>query len=360
MALGGTQASESILMIQAPTWEVNPTVPVSFFEEEYQKDPNKFNCEFGAQFTDTLSAWLEDEQILTPCLDLQLRPETRGRGRVANYMGLDVAVVNDRTALVLTRPEGDKIKLVYHEQWQAGVDWQELNPHLPEGPWFPYAENLKQVRALDFDMIAEWIAEVHKRFYVAEGLFDQWTGISLEQSLVKLGLTEVHSKQFTRNESGMMFQAFKQFLYHNKLWLYDHPCKDSTGGDHPAKHSKHIQELLELEASFEGKGFISVEAPKIRGKHDDFSDALVRSVWLSSQAMKKGAADGGQAAALSVARQGVGFDPYNQDNWINGQIPVGPLSNAGATLHRQIVSGSPRLTQRPSGALLRRMRGRGR
>lgn len=355
MALSGTKG---ILMIQAPTWEVNPTVPVSFFEEQYAKDPSKFMCEFGAQFTDTLSAWIEDDEVLRPCLDLQLRPEVRGKSRVPHFLGLDVAVVGDRTAVVLTRPEGGRVRLVYHEQWQAGVPWQDINPHLPEGPWFDYAKTLQGVHKLDFEQIAEWLSELSKRFLIEKGLFDQWSGISLEQSLQRRNLTDIESKQFTRNESGLMFQGFKQLLYHEKLLLYDFPSRDTTNGAIPNKHSMHIQELLELEASFEGKGVLHVEKPKIRGKHDDFSDALVRSVWLSYQSLGKGAAlGGGSNGASGPARRGVGWDPTNPANWDPTQAAVHgtPLMRPGGLIP---PANSPYVTQRPHGSLARRMRGR--
>jgi hypothetical protein len=131
----------------------------------------------------------------------------------------------------------------------------------------------------------------------------------------------------------------------------------STSGAVPNKHSIHIQELLELEASFEGKGVLHVQKPAIRGKHDDFSDALVRSVWLSHESMGKDARPGGvgPGAAGLAARAGVGWDPSNPANWVNGQMPAPAF---GAVSGRIPVTGSPYQTQRPHGALARRLRGR--
>lgn len=39
-----------ILMIQAPTWEVNPQVPLAFLEKAYNRNPNDFRSELGAEF----------------------------------------------------------------------------------------------------------------------------------------------------------------------------------------------------------------------------------------------------------------------------------------------------------------------
>jgi hypothetical protein len=38
------------LVIQAPTWEVNPAIPSEFYQERYRESPRLFYQEFGAQF----------------------------------------------------------------------------------------------------------------------------------------------------------------------------------------------------------------------------------------------------------------------------------------------------------------------
>lgn len=290
--VGGT-ASRDILMVQAPTWEVNPQVPIGFLENHHGKDPVSFATEFGAEFTDRVMSWIEREKDLMVCIDKDLRPSTKGKPRVGHSMGLDLAVKGDRTSVALTRPDGDQIRLIYHEEWQAGRDWYELNPHLEE-PIVPYAKELHTTDILDFDAIAEWIKVLSKRFYIVDGLFDQWQGISFQQTLDKSGLKQIESKQFTRDETSRMFDAFKTLMYHGRLLLYDYTIRDVTYDDEESdisnsvldeggvvKHSPYIKQLLELRAERKSKKIVSVEAPSGANKHDDFADALVRSVWLS-------------------------------------------------------------------------------
>lgn len=368
-ARSGLSGSDDILMIQAPTWEVNPTVPSDFLAGEYKKNPDIFNCEYGAQFSDSVKAWIEDPEILKPCLDPQLKPEEKSKPRIAHFMGLDLAVKKDRTAIALVRPENDKYKLVYHEQWQAGVPWEKLNPHL-SAPWFPYAKTLEGEETLKFEAIADWIKALHSRFYITEGLFDQWSGASFEQSLQKRDLNHIVSQYFSKSDSSLMYNAVKQLVYHEKLWLYNYPCNlNSTDERYKSlKNSFHIQELLELEAKIEGKTMVVVEAPQVNGKHDDFSDAFVRAVWLCMQAVGKNkgqgmnfgkgsilAGGGGMAGGLY---RGVGFDPANEDNWVNGMPPaVSALPpNVSGQLRAIRDPGSPAVSQRPSSALQRRLR----
>ena len=57
-AMGGGDAAENMLAIQAPTWEVNPTISANVFKEAYAYDPRMFFQEFGAEFSDRTLGWL--------------------------------------------------------------------------------------------------------------------------------------------------------------------------------------------------------------------------------------------------------------------------------------------------------------
>lgn len=291
LAKAQDEGSKSTLMFQIPSWEVNPTIPKDFLEAEFAKNPENFRCEYGAEFSDTIKSWISDESILEPSLDYEHRPVTSGRPREPHYMGLDLAVAGDGTAAVLTRPVAidentTKIELVYHEEWRPNFAWDELNPHLI-APFVPYAKNLNDIDVLDFDKIAEWLEILTRKFYIPEGVYDQWSAHAFDQVLAKKRVENISSQKFTAQDSGMMYNAFKELLYSEKLILYDYPCILNSDATHK-KHAPYIAELLTLEATAESKNKLIVQAPQIPGMHDDFSDALVRSVWLSLQAMSKG------------------------------------------------------------------------
>lgn len=285
IAMSGLQGSEDIFMVQAPTWEVNPTVPADYYRGEYNRSPEKFMCEFGAEFSDSIKSWIDDQEAFKRCIDPDLRPETRGRPKQHHFLGLDLGLKEDRTSVVLTRPEDDRIKLVYHEEWQASAKWTDLNPHLVE-PLHPYAKTLESVEVLDFDAITEWIEELSRRFYIEEGMFDQYSGYALEQALKKKGLGRIHTEKFSSIESSSMFESWKQMMYYEKHWLYNYPS--DMNAQTSEKFAPYLKELLELEARKVSKHIIDVQAPQIRGKHDDFSDAYIRSAWLSMQKVSSG------------------------------------------------------------------------
>lgn len=278
LAMHGGEGSEKLLAVQAPTWEINPTVPASYYKQKYHSDPVVFAVEHGAQFSDQVTGWIERESDLMSCVDTQLRPKLLGPSRMPHQMGIDVGLVEDGTAVVITHVEGDTVVLDYHECWYAGTDWRESNPHLDGVYSTLYSKTLANVERLDFDEIAEWIASLTKKFHITEGLFDRWNGIPLEQALHKRGLKQFKTEFFTRDQSSKIFQSAKMFIFDEKLRLYDYPTDPGS-----KKHSPLIAELLTLQARQISKNLVMVEKPKKAGAKDDLSDALVRSIWLSTE-----------------------------------------------------------------------------
>jgi intein/homing endonuclease len=288
LALSNGIASSNMLMIQAPTWEVNPTIDPMEYEIEFAKDPNGFETEYGAQFSDRIRGWIENAHDLLDCCVADLRPLIRGNPREPFFAGLDFALVKDGTSISLTHINNGKIQLGYHEMWYAGRNWKEINPHLST-PLVPYALTLQDQSKLDLDEIINWLVIISKRFYIQRGLFDQWAGIIFEQKLHKAGLIQFDMKNFTTSDSSVMYQTAKMLMYSRQLALYDYPLPeiDNSLASIQIRHSPHIRELLELQATSGGKNILVVEAPDMLGKHDDFSDSLVRSAYLAAEYIRE-------------------------------------------------------------------------
>lgn len=282
LAMSKGPGSENLLAIQAPTWEVNPTIAPSYYRQKYHADPAVFMTEHGAQFSDRVRGWIEREQDLTACIDPNQRPLEVGVPRMPHQMGIDIGLIGDGTAFVITCVDGGKIVLAYHELWEAGKDWRESNPHLSTFSC-DYVRGLKDVERLDFDTIAEHIQSLTKRFYITDGIFDRWNGIPLEQNLIKRGLNQFKSEFFNRDAKSKMFQAAKMLMFDQSVALYDYPLPREGGS--ASKHSPLIQELLTLQAEQYSKNLVEVKAPAGAGYHDDLSDALIRAIWLSQERM---------------------------------------------------------------------------
>lgn len=290
MAMAGGRASQDMLAIQAPSWEVNPTIPASYFESKYVKDPTVFFTEFGGVFSDRTRGWIEREDDLLACVDPGHRPMTQAPAKRPHFVGIDLGLVGDGTAIAIGHIEllGGESKIVLDvvDQIKAG-----------EGDY-------EDVDRLDFDEVARWVHSYSRRFYMSEGLFDQWSGIAFEQALAKKGLAQLKSQHFTKNLTSEIFRNFKDMMWDKRLVLYDWPLPQNT----TVSHCDYIQELLELQAQYHTKYVTTVAAPNVDGKHDDRSDAIVRMVWLASQNLGNArlimGVQGGRAAAMQGARNG--------------------------------------------------------
>lgn len=281
LSLTKDKASSNMLMLQAPTWEINPTLSSEYYAVEYAKDPKSFDTEHGASFSDRVRGWIENHADLTDCITDKLKPISRGLPREPYFAGVDFGIVKDGTAIALSHVINGKIEVAYHEVWYAGKNWKEINPHLTN-PLVPYAYELQNMNRIDIDEIVSWFVALSKRFLILKGVFDQWAGPIFEQKLHKSGLTQIEMKNFSVNESSQIYQMAKMLMYARQLSIYDYPLPSSSLLDVKGKlHSPMIQELLELQSRSGGKNITVVEAPNMPGKHDDMSDALVRSLSLA-------------------------------------------------------------------------------
>jgi len=269
---GGT-ASNNMLCIEAPTWEVNPTIPAHEFEKHYVKDPRVFFTEYGGQFTDRTRGWIEDSRDLLACIEPSLRPKVKAPPRSPHFMGIDIALVGDYSALAIGHnDEKGNVVLDHMARIRAG-----------EGE-FAHLERL------EFDDVADWVYNYSRKFFISEGMFDQWAGIPFEQALAKRGLKQLKAIHHTRTLSSQLFQNFKDMMFDRRLVLYDWPIPEDEGQD----HCDYIEELLELQAEMVSKYVIKVEAPQVEGKFDDYSDAIVRMVWIATNHSSKILSFGGQ------------------------------------------------------------------
>lgn len=264
IGMSGGKPAEDMLCIQAPTWEVNSSIEASFLESSYAKGATVFATEFGAEFSDRTRGWIERKDDLKACVRLDARPVVRGAPRYPHFLGLDLGLVGDGTAVAIGHNDSDGvIHLDMVEQMKAG-----------EGK---YSDRER----LEFDEVADWVLDLSKKFYIQEGIFDQWAGIPFEQALMKRGLNQMKATPMTKILASQMYQNFKDMMWDKRLALYNWPIPQ--GED----FCDYLKELTELQAQYVSKYVTVVEAPNMEGKHDDRSDALVRMVWLASNKMSR-------------------------------------------------------------------------
>jgi hypothetical protein len=260
-----SEASTNMLCIRAPTWEINPSVPVSRFKAEYEKDPQGFYQEYGAEFVAGSSSFFRDPRDIDSCVNLQLKRRKRGIKGRTYFAGIDVGLATDGTSIAIGHIEtclvtGRKtivIDVVDHIQAKYG-EHEEYNK-------------------LNFDEVATWIDNYSKNFYIANGIFDQANGIVLEQTLARMGSTQYKMQKFSPSMKNEMWRTLRDYVFSGGISFYM-----PDGPEQPKMQQTYLEELKTLEETRSGSR-ISVEAPRGPGLHDDRADAICRMVWLATQ-----------------------------------------------------------------------------
>ena len=274
------EGAENLLVIQAPSWEINGTLAPSYLKGRYNMDPIVYDCEFGGNFSERIKAWMPEDYLRRVIVSDLVKKDV-GKVRVPHFVGLDVGFKGDGTALAICHVEAeeqedgsfiDKIELDYVDSRAAGVP-----------PFEDYD-------ILDFELVSDWIKDVCNKFYVSQGLLDQHNGELVSQNLAKKGMPQFDLIYHTRQFNSKIYQNFMMLCIDKKLRLY----KDDIDS---YADSAYIEEILKLQVRQYSKNVIAVQAPQLKGHHDDESDAIMRAVWLASRAMKDGLVTGRHSQA---------------------------------------------------------------
>jgi len=321
-----SRESEKILMFQIPSWELWDGIDSSMLREAHRRNPDVFWCEIGAQFSDTVKAWMPHDAFIE-CIDPGLKKKMRGKPRTPYFMGVDIGLKKDMTAISITHVEYvkepifnvnnqiideitiPKYELDCIEVMQAGVG--EF-----EGAQF-----------LDFDQIGERIADLCKEFSIHKGLFDQYNGVPLKQNLDKKGLMMFDMVYFDRRLNSEIYNNWLLAVIDGKLRIYDEP--PAEGSD--KKFGPFVTEVMQLQSQFISKYITIVQAPEMEGCHDDRSDSFARSLWLASEYLTK-TKGAGEATSQQQAQAQMEAHTYNHYK----MMKMRGRAYAGYSTHREV------------------------
>jgi hypothetical protein len=269
------------LMIQAPTWEVDHTSSSKYLRGKYLENANTYMCEFGAEFSDRVSAWIENEQILRVNIVPGLKEKRQSYERIPHFMGVDVGLTNDGTAIAICH-------IVRKEVEGLPRDFIELDCIDVR---YPQDEDKEHFNPNE---MAEWIYTYSQKFFISKGIMDQYYGLSIIPVLHEKGMGQIEAVACTREYNSKVYQNLMSKMLDASLRI---PEEDEHVVDgRKVKDLELVRELLKLQATIHSKYMISVEAAEIKpeysikqgGYHDDLSDAFARAVYLATEYMAAG------------------------------------------------------------------------
>lgn len=253
---------DSMLMFNMYTSMINPTVDSSILRDEKKRNPQMFDCEYGAKFSDTVSSWM-DETSLNKVInkDLQIKPK-QGKHGVEYYMGIDYAGKNDGAAVSIVHRENEKIILDYADVYYGGqsdVYWENHDKRYDN-----VNELFRGYEIIPMQGFADEIKRLNELFPIKYGWFDQFNGYGLMEMLKQRGLHQFEMKSIGAGLNMQMYQYAKQMIHSELIEISNHPIL--------------IPQILSLEENKNGAK-VSVEAPKKIGLHDDLCDSFVQAIY---------------------------------------------------------------------------------
>lgn len=277
------------LMFKMYTAMANPRAPTAILKAAYRRDRTGFMCEYGGEFSDRVTAWIESETEFRKCV--YDRPVvTKGQREISYFIGVDLGFKNDGAAIAIVHKEGNKIILDYADVWFAGESdvWEDDDSiylgctKYRHKPLLKMADIVEEVKAL-----SRW-------FGIRAGMFDQAGGWGFQELLTGAGFNQIEMKHVNDTINSEIYDLLKRLYCEGLLDLYDHPIL--------------VPEMLSLEAERKSKGKVIVEAPNRKGAHDDISDAYARAVWLcynhnAKNGNKTATGAGGRRGGIPMTRQ---------------------------------------------------------
>lgn len=266
------EGNEDLLMLQAPTWEVDPELSTQFLKNSYNANPITFKSEYGAQFSDRLFGWLDDPEMLRKNVVPGLKIKERSMHRVPHFMGVDLGLKKDGTAITIghwMQEVTDGIKIDKLE-----VDYYGVRYAKDEGKEYFEPEEM-----------VEWIASFTKKFFITKGLFDQYYDMTMEPKLHRMGHKQFEARHFNDTLNSTVYQMLLSCLLSKTLRI---PEGDETiVNGIRSTDSELVTELLTLQAQQKSKYIIKVAAPDREGEHDDLSDSLARMIYIAHEYRNK-------------------------------------------------------------------------
>jgi hypothetical protein len=316
--------NDDLLTIQAPTWEIDPDLSTKYLKSKYQENPKVFKSEFGAEFSDEICAWIEDPIMVRQNIVPGLRYKVRSFDRVPHFVGIDIGLKGDGTAIVVGHWTKEKVENEILDRLE--VDCCDVRYAKDEGKDFFTPEEM-----------ADWIAEYKDRYYVVKGLMDQYYGMSIIPSLEKKGQKMYEYRHFSDTVNSSAYQNLLATMISSTLRLPEEAERIIDGK--PTTDSDLVLELLTLQSEQRSKYLIKVHAPDREDAHDDASDAFSRMVLVATEYKISGA--GHKISAPSTSGRAHDYRKSRVKDMMRASLnrPSGARGFGAPSMTRQGMSG---------------------
>lgn len=298
------EESDTTLMFQMYSAMLNPEIDSTVLKTEKRRNKFTFLTEYAAKFADNVSAWVDDEKQFMACVNINRNKTSRGEIATDYYLGLDLGLKNDGTAIAIGHKDNSTNKII--------IDYADVFYSSSSDIWdvekniYKSCVKYAGYEIIPVEIVANEIKELCKWFPIRSGWFDQYNGYALMEILHNAGLKQFYMEHVSDQLNSQIYSLFKS-LYCEKL--LDIPNDKLL-----------IDEILQLELEMKSKNNYKVRAPNKKGAHDDVSDAVARCIYcIYKNHKEKG--EKLTAGSVDVRAGNISYNQYrmqkNQQHGIN-------------------------------------------
>lgn len=255
---------ENYMTLKAPSWVWNNILLAKEFQNEYALDPNGFDCEYRANFVDSISNFILSEFVdLCTMQGVKFLPP-EGKADIIYAAALDAAFKGDRFAFTLLGWDGHRVKQYVMHTWQG--------------------TRQKPVQASE---VAKYVRNVMKDYKISRVFADQYAFQPLREIFGQYDIT-LEEMTFTNTVKKKIYYNLKNHIHNRTIDLLDNPIL--------------VGEIKQLQVEQTTTGTVRIGHPP--GGHDDCSDCTAIAAFaLSEKANALGIAEGDIAGGETLLVQ---------------------------------------------------------
>lgn len=253
------EENETILMFKLPSSYCDQTLVGSWLAYEKRSNPSNFMCEYGGEFGNAKDPWIEKNEYLDACVARE--DELKGLPNEEYFMGIDLAMKNDGTAIAIVHKNLERNKFIL----DLATVFYAKNSDVWNGafPYYQKCDKYRDSETLTLHDMADEIEYYCKWYPIRKGGYDQWCEGPISEELRKRGLMQFSSEQLNSVNNYQMYNLLKTLILEERIELY--------------RNEVLLREMMSLEATYKDGNRVTVQAPK--GGHDDLTDAVAKAVW---------------------------------------------------------------------------------
>ena len=243
-----------------------------------------------------------------------------------HFMGIDVGLKEDGTAIVITHPVRREVRGTLRDFIE--LDLAEVR----------YAAD-EDKEYFSPDDMADWILSFTTKFHIVKGVMDRYHIYSFLSKFQEKNVKYIDGVTTDRGYNSSIYQNLMSKMLDGTLRIPEGEEREEDGKK--TKDIPLVSEMLRLRATLHNKYMISVEAPDIKGMHDDLSDAFARSVFLATEFLNNGGAgksSGNAVAGASKSGSSMTYRQYLRKQKISAMHTHRPSSAIVADMQRRTFS----------------------